>query len=176
MVNSLVITNPDIKKLQSSSIRVKARALIMRDQMVLCQKKRSGNQIYMSLPGGTQEFNESLEQTVMRECAEEIGTTVIPSDLAFVMAHNKSFSGSKIQKLECIFAATVASDYIPKNGPEPDENQVDILWGHVDNLANYMFMPPQFIEALEMRLKGKNQLYWSLDSLAEDQIAKIIQQ
>lgn len=176
MVNSRVITNPNIEKLPASSIRVKARALIMRDKMVLCQKKRSGHQIYMSLPGGTQEFNESLEQTLMRECAEEIGTTVIPSDLAFVIAHNRSFSGSKVQKLECIFTATVASDYIPKNGPQPDENQLDILWVHVDDLSNHIFMPPNFADALQMRLKGKNQLYWSLSNIDEDQIAKIIQQ
>lgn len=154
----------DISNFSQSPPQVKARALIMRDGMLLCQKKQVGDKVYLTLPGGTQEPNESLEKAVIRECAEEIGTTVIPNDMTFVFAHHTSISGSYNQKIECVFSAAVASDYQPKMGPAPDKYQVDVLWVNITELDKYVFLLPHFVEALQSHLKGNSKFYWPADS------------
>ena len=50
--------------------------------MIRCE--RAGKEYY-TLPGGGQDPQESLEQTVVRECLEETGFTVKVGSLAFVL-------------------------------------------------------------------------------------------
>ncbi|WP_374019235.1 NUDIX domain-containing protein [Paenibacillus thiaminolyticus] len=58
-------------------IRNAVRALIMEDDRLLCIKKeRPEVGVYYALPGEAHEPNETLEETLRRECEEELGSSV----------------------------------------------------------------------------------------------------
>ena len=65
-------------------IRSSAKALIVKDGKLLVIRCQRGGKEYCTLPGGGQEFQESLEQTVVRECLEEAGLSVRVNGLAAV--------------------------------------------------------------------------------------------
>ena len=65
-------------------IRSSAKALIVKDGKLLVIHCQRGGKEYDTLPGGGQEFQESLEQTVVRECLEEAGLSVRVKNLAAV--------------------------------------------------------------------------------------------
>ncbi|MEJ2609768.1 MAG: NUDIX domain-containing protein [Candidatus Thiodiazotropha sp.] len=59
------------------TIRNAVRAVIVRDEALLMQKKSAEVcGVWYSLPGGGQEAHESLMEALVRECEEEIGATV----------------------------------------------------------------------------------------------------
>ena len=69
----------------SIAIRSSAKGLIVRDNKLLLIRCERGDKVYFTLPGGGQDPQESLEQTVIRECLEETGFTVQVGSLAFVL-------------------------------------------------------------------------------------------
>lgn len=143
--------------------QVKAKALILSDEQILCQVKLFKGVRYLSLPGGTQEAGETLEETLLRECDEEIGAAVIINELAFVCPHQKSVSAPTKpgrEKLEFVFACEVSDNYVPSNGPSPDAEQIDVCWVDIADLAIQPCLPPQLPEALAGRLAGVSRTYW----------------
>lgn len=78
------------------TIRNSAKALIIRDQSLLCIKISDGKESWYILPGGGQEAEELLPETACREVAEELGIEVAVKDLAFVIEGRraKPFTGS----------------------------------------------------------------------------------
>jgi len=66
-------------------IRNAARALIVRRSHVLLLRKAGGGSgERYALPGGGQDLGETLQQALVRECQEEIGTTVAVGGLLHV--------------------------------------------------------------------------------------------
>ena len=149
--------------MSSSQPQLKAKALILSGERILCQIKSVKGIRYLSLPGGTQEMGETLEETLLRECDEEIGTSVIINELAFICPHQKSFSTPKKQgreKLEFVFSCQISEYYIPGNGPYPDAQQIDVAWVDIADLATQPCLPPQLPEALAGKLAGVSRTYW----------------
>ena len=73
-------------------IRNAVRAIIVRDDRVLLLRKGGdGRGERFALPGGGQEAGESLADALLRECREEIGTT-ITIDLPISAAEPKEVS------------------------------------------------------------------------------------
>ena len=146
-----------------SQPQLKAKALIISGDKVLCQIKSVKGIQYLSLPGGTQEMGETLEETLLRECDEEIGADVTIDELAFICPHRKSFSTPNEQgreKLEFVFACRIPEYYVPGNGPFPDAQQVDVVWVNINELSQQPCLPPQLPEALAGRLAGVSRTYW----------------
>ena len=56
---------------------VGVKAIIVRDQQLLTIVKQYPEGIAYILPGGKQEFGETLEQAIQRECREELGGDMI---------------------------------------------------------------------------------------------------
>lgn len=143
--------------------QLKAKALIISGERILCQIKSVNGVRYLSLPGGTQEMGETLEATLLRECDEEIGASVTIDELSFICPHRKSFSTPDRQgreKLEFVFACQLPEHYMPRNGPFPDAQQVDVAWIKIDDLSNQPCLPPQLPDALAGWLGGVSQTYW----------------
>ena len=71
-----------MKENLTPTIRNCARAVIVRDGaiLLLCKQSPSYGTRY-ALPGGAQEEYETLQAALVRECHEEIGTTVTVCDL-----------------------------------------------------------------------------------------------
>jgi ADP-ribose pyrophosphatase YjhB (NUDIX family) len=148
--------------------QIKVRALITAGDHVLCMRKEAAGQSYLSLPGGTQEPGELLEETLLRECREELGAQVEVGELAFICPHRVSMSRSDAansERLEFVFCCHLLEPYTPANGPNPDRHQREVLWLPIDDTEQQPCMPPQLPEALAARAAGVNRSYWPHESL-----------
>lgn len=74
-------------------IRTSAKAVIIQDGKLLAIKLNDGKEEWYILPGGGQDCEEVLSQTVEREVKEEAGIEVKCKDLLFVIegVHGESF-------------------------------------------------------------------------------------
>lgn len=95
-------------------------------------KSKPGRGDYLSLPGGKQDPGESLTQCVIRECAEEIGTTVTVGPLVHVAETIRDKPDGLRHQLDILFACSVPQDYVPQLGPHPDPAQTATTWVPLD--------------------------------------------
>ncbi len=73
--------------------RTSAKAVIIKNGKLLAIKLNDGKEEWYILPGGGQDGEEILPQTVEREVKEEVGIEVKCKDLLFVIerVHGESF-------------------------------------------------------------------------------------
>ena len=82
------------------------------------------------LPGGGQNHEEPLRETVQRECLEEIGVPVQVGELRLV----REFIGKNhdddegIHRVEFMFECQIDADAVPSSGMNPDIGQTGIVW------------------------------------------------
>ena len=124
--------SPPAREQIIAPIRNSVRALIMRHNRVLLLRKQrpDGGPRYV-LPGGGQELGESIEQTLWRECLEEIG---VPVDMVALLHVAEIFKArdtrpkSFRQQIEFIFDCRVPADYVAGPGEKPDKGQLAVEW------------------------------------------------
>ena len=135
-------------------IRNAARALIVRDSNILLLRKEGyADGRRYALPGGGQDLGETLEQALLRECLEEIGTRVQIRDLVHVADTFKprdTSPPSTRHLVEFLFDCSIPRDYTPCNGDHPDKHQVGVVWVALDELADM----PLYPRSLAMPLSG----------------------
>ena len=140
-------------------IRNAARALIVRDNQILLLRKEgyAGGERY-ALPGGGQDLGETLEQALVRECHEEIGTSVRIHELVHVADCFKPrdiLPPSTRHLVEFLFVCSVPEDYTPRNGDQPDKHQVAVVWVGLAELVDIPLYPRSlggFLAGLHDRL------------------------
>lgn len=147
------------------NIRIAVRALITRDQSVLVQHKvyEDGTERYV-LPGGAPEVGETLEQGLIRECREEIGTDVQVRKLLHIAELFKPRSldpTTTRHQLEMIFSCNVSKAYTPGNGLRPDKHQVDVVWLEKSAIG-VNFWPRGLTSIVEQKDSFKDQVYLGL--------------
>jgi ADP-ribose pyrophosphatase YjhB (NUDIX family) len=126
-------------------IRNAARALIVRDDRILLLRKQGySDGERFALPGGGQAPGETLRQTLLRECQEEIGARVRIHDLIHVADYFKlrdTEPPSTRHLVEFLFSCEVPDSYAPMNGEHPDKHQVEVIWVQLDTLAELPLFP-----------------------------------
>lgn len=134
-----------------ATTRIAGKAVIIENDrlLVTCNEDRDGR--FYLLPGGGQEFGESLAETVQRECYEEIGCDVIVGDIVFVRDYIgdrheenlEAFTNDRnvVHQVEVMFRCTLAPGEIPNNGPGADSWQTGVEWMPLDTLADQRFYP-----------------------------------
>lgn len=135
-------------------IRTAARALIVRRGQLLLNHYRDESGDWYTAPGGGQGVGEQLPQTLVRECREEIGVEVEVGRLRFVRDyivadHDFSYLSEADHQVEFFFECTVPDDYVAQNGPDPDKNQVDVIWADAEALRVMRVYPARLGEAVE---------------------------
>ena len=65
-------------------MRVKVRAVILKDGKVVVSRERRQGEEYLLLPGGRVQNGESIAEALVREVAEEVGLDVVPDRLLYV--------------------------------------------------------------------------------------------
>jgi ADP-ribose pyrophosphatase YjhB (NUDIX family) len=145
------------------SIRNAVRAVILRDDAILMQKKWSETKGYWyTLPGGGQEVQETLIEALQRECEEEIGARVEIGDLLrvadFYKQRETEFPSTR-HLVEFLFSCRVADDYRPTNGGHPDKHQIDVVWLPLDQVEQYRLFPPGLGAALTELRAGRSVCY-----------------
>jgi len=133
--------------------KISVKALILKKNHVLVIKQISRNGFYYSLPGGKQKRCESLLETLVRECREELGTEIFIDDL---WAINDSISekekNEKLKQkhvLEFVFRCKIPENYNMQNGPVPDKGQVSVEWLAMEDLQSVPFYPTWLKQALK---------------------------
>jgi len=118
-------------------IRNSAKALIIKDGKMLVSKINDNGEIYYVLPGGGQEVEELLPDTIKRECAEEMGILVEPKSLEFVV---EGLHGEAFHRVDLVFLCDFIGE-IENAEIHGDKNQIGFEWLSIENLQNEPLYP-----------------------------------
>ena len=132
-------------------IRITPRAVIVNENEILLQHKvyEDGSERYV-LPGGAIEPGETIEQALIRECQEEIGTIIMVEKLLHVadfFRERKTSPPTMRQQVELLFQCRVPENYLAQNGPAPDKHQVAVEWVALSHLEERLY-PPAIVDKL----------------------------
>lgn len=127
-------------------VRTAARALIIRDEKLLAIKMRDRDGVFFVLPGGGQAHGETLKETLLRECREEIGCEVEVGDIAYVREYIGAHHGfaarhRHFHQLEVVFHCSLPPDGALSLGCNRDNLQVGVCWLALDRLDSLPLFP-----------------------------------
>ncbi|MGO4501075.1 NUDIX domain-containing protein [Paenibacillus sp. 2RAB27] len=97
-------------------VRNTAKAIIEYDNKLLFIKKKLDNiGVYYTLPGGGQESGETIEDTILRECTEELNIYAEIKELVCVREyistnHEYSFLVKQVHAIEFIFHCSFGTE------------------------------------------------------------------
>src|SRR5438045_1622965 len=131
-----------------TNMRNSAKAIIVRDGRLLVTVNRhdNGEEFYI-LPGGGQNFGETLHETLQRECLEEIGVNVDIRDLAFIREyigkhHEFAHFDGHVHQVEFMFLCTLKKEApFVRQGALPDPKQSGVKWLLLTELETAPFYP-----------------------------------
>jgi 8-oxo-dGTP diphosphatase len=144
-------------------IRSSVNALIIEDNRVLTIKKQDKDIFEYILPGGGQEFGETLIDALHREVREEVGSSIKNTKLVFVREyigknHEHSERDKSLHIISHIFTCDIEEEN--KYQLEPDPDQIGLEWIEIKELKNYNFYPKDFIAILmELNAEKRNETY-----------------
>ncbi len=148
----------------TQTLRYAAKALILREDKLLCLRKQGDIGGYYVLPGGGQEAGELLPETLRRECLEELGAAVEVGALRFVQEYvgsnhlfKDAHGGMHFVNLyfECRLLEPALTHPL-----SPDAGQVGLEWLAADALDKAAFFP----RVLAGRLGGAGNGGWAWGS------------
>lgn len=137
-------------------IRSSVKALIIQDNHVLTIEKGNKASNKYVIPGGGQNFNETLADAVLRECLEEIGVKVQVGKLVWV---REFISKNHIPQqkeddqhhiVEHIFDVIIDEEIPDEFSPnEPDSTQLGVVWLPISSLSEFNFYPKELIPMIQ---------------------------
>lgn len=132
-------------------VRNSAKALIIKDDKMLAIKISNGKEEWYIMPGGGQDVEELLPETVCREIAEEMGLQVEVKDLVFVI---EGLNGEKFHRVDLVFRC----DYKGKIDNailQNDTNQVGYDWLDIKTLNTTPLYPSKLRRQIMNLFEGK---------------------
>ncbi len=131
-------------------LRNSAKAIIIRDNLILCTYNRDLLGDFYILPGGGQEHGETLVQAVYRECLEEIGAKIKVGNLMFVREyisanHELAEFDDGIHQIEFMFACELLEEPGTRSSENIDAMQIGVEWLPVDRLEEMRFYPKALV-------------------------------
>jgi ADP-ribose pyrophosphatase YjhB (NUDIX family) len=121
------------------------------DNVLLIKKEYEDGRTLYTLPGGSQNPGETLQQTLTREMLEETAAAVVIIDLVKVYEYqqiSKSDPGLIRHKIEFAFHCAIDGTYTPIMGPHPDPHQTDVVWFNKQALSEIMLHPQELKNVL----------------------------
>jgi 8-oxo-dGTP diphosphatase len=118
-------------------IRNSAKALIIKDGKMLASKINDNGNIFYIMPGGGQDTEELLPDTVKRECEEELGIEVEPKSLKFIV---EGLHGESFHRVDFVFLCDYIGE-IENAKIHEDKNQIGFEWLSIENLMNEPLYP-----------------------------------
>jgi 8-oxo-dGTP pyrophosphatase MutT (NUDIX family) len=136
-----------------TAVRTAARALIVRDGLVLVACYHDGEGEWFALPGGGQRHGEDLAATLVRECLEETGLCVRVGPLRFVREiitarYPSPHLPAGLHQVEHVFLCEVESG-AAQEAARPDVGQTGCRWVPVAELRAGRFFPRELLDALD---------------------------
>ena len=108
----------------SRQIRTSAKAVIIQNGKLLAIKLNDGKEEWYILPGGGQDSEEMLPQTVEREVREEAGIEIQCKDLLFVI---EGVHGESFHRMDLVFLCEYLGQ-TPEATLHSDTNQIGFDW------------------------------------------------
>lgn len=132
-------------------IRNAAKGLIIKDGKMLAIKINDGNEEWYIMPGGGQEAEELLPETVCREVAEEVGIETEAKELVFVVegAHGESF-----HRVDLVFLCEYIGE-IRNAKLHGDTNQTGYEWLDISTLNTTPLYPSKLRRQIMNLYEGK---------------------
>lgn len=125
-------------------IRVRAGAVIIKNDEVLLIEFNDENGLHYNLPAGGVDPNESVKEAVKREVKEEASVDVEVGSLAFVYEytpHLNSFRYGETHSLGLMFECKIKDGFLPKLPDKPDKNQSGVKWIPLTELHTIVLYP-----------------------------------
>lgn len=132
-------------------VRNAAKALIIKDGKMLAIKLKDEQDEWYIMPGGGQDVEEILPETVCREVAEELGLQVEVKDLVFVI---EGVHGERFHRVDLVFLC----EYIGKieNAVlQSDTYQVGYDWLDIKSLNTTPLYPSKLRRQIMNLYEGK---------------------
>lgn len=146
-------------------IRNSAKALVIEDGKVLLNKCTTyNNQLYYTLPGGTQNQYETMEETAIRQCREETGYTIkIDKFIAIYEEINtadifKTYFSTYTHRIFTVFKGSLLED-IRQQPLEMDKDQVSSIWVNIEELDSIPLVPAKIKSHIKQMIDGECSLY-----------------
>ena len=135
----------------SRQIRTSAKAVILQNGKLLAIKLNDGKEEWYILPGGGQDSEEVLPQTVEREVREETGIEVQCKDLLFVI---EGVHGESFHRIDLVFLCDGLGE--AKNAAlHKDRNQIGFEWLDLSILNRLPLFPSKLRRPIMNFYKGK---------------------
>ncbi|GGE68923.1 NUDIX domain-containing protein [Priestia taiwanensis] len=125
-------------------MRVRAGALIVKDEAVLLVEFNDENGLHYNLPAGGVDPNETIVEAVRREAKEEASIDIEVGPLAFVYEYAPNMNENKYgltHSVALIFESTIKDNCEPKLPDDPDPNQTDVKWIKLSELNDIVLYP-----------------------------------
>jgi 8-oxo-dGTP diphosphatase len=142
-------------------IRSSVKALIIHNHHLLTIEKQSGDSKKYIMPGGGQDFNETLSDAVLRECMEELGVKVETGRLLWVREFiSKNHisdqpmdnQGHIVEHIFEAFLMEIPEKFEPK---QPDSTQTSVVWLPINQLSEVNYYPKELIPMIQGINSGK---------------------
>jgi 8-oxo-dGTP diphosphatase len=149
------------------AIENSAKAVIVHDDSILLIRYEDSSDMglgtWYSLPGGRQRFGETLEETLLRECEEELGAKVSVGRLLFVREyiharHELAGTGRDQHKIELMFLCSLESEL--RDALESDSDQESVEWVELGQLSEIKIFPTSLHQLPELLKRDKVNPYW----------------
>jgi len=147
-------------------IRNAVRALLLQQNRVLLLRKRyAGDDVRYALPGGGQDPGEPLQDTLQRECREEIGVEVEVLGLRHVLDVFRERTGRRgeyRQQVEFVFVCRLPDGYRPVCGSKPDRHQEAVEWVGLQQLDRIDLRPHGYATLIRQVAVDAGEVYAGL--------------
>ena len=135
-------------------MRNSAKAIIKRDDHILVIKKEDAQGAYYIFPGGGQEKFETLEETVRRECLEELDAAVDVHELIcireYIGQHHEFVEFDRdVHQIEFYFLCTISEEHVNGEPSQPDTDQIGMEWIPIQHIADYRLYPKALIQPIQ---------------------------
>ena len=135
-------------------LRHSVKAIIIKNNKLLVESVDYGRGRFSKLPGGGQEWGETMVEALIRECKEELNIEVKPLRLVLTRDyiaknHIQNIDFDYFHQVELMFECEVEDFSNLCVGEVPDGEEQRIEWVDLDELANSDFYPKAIIPHLK---------------------------
>ena len=150
-------------------VRNSAKALIIRDGKMLAIKISDGREEWYIMPGGGQNSEELLSNTVCREVAEELGIRISPKEIVFVI---EGMYGEKFHRVDLVFLCDYIGE-IENQVLHRDTNQVGYDWLDITTLNTTSLYPSKLRRQIINLYEGKDyKVYLGNEEIGDSEITE----